>query len=165
VNAKNLPSTPAGILPLDASRLQQLQGWHVAKPEDYSISGLRFLQDHKLQAAGRITGDFGGIGGDDSAYLLADGTGRKRVSMMAKGTVAYDAIFKQIDAIARIPKSNLAKIQWMLPAPQVFSDGDGLLIIQNANDPTASVVLLRHGTQTSSARPADFNKIDLTPQQ
>jgi hypothetical protein len=35
-----------------------------------------------------------------------------------------------------------------------------LLVIQNAEDSTQSVVLLRHGTQTYSARPADFNKIE-----
>lgn len=165
VNARNLPLTPAGILPADASRLQQLQGWHVANPDDFSTSGLRFLHDHRLEPAGRIAGDFSGAGGDDRAYLLVDSTGRKRVSMMARGSVAYDTVFKQVDAVARIPKSNLAKIQWMSSAPQISSDGDGLLIIQNANDPTASVVLLRHGTQTNSARPADFNKIDLAPQQ
>jgi hypothetical protein len=52
----------------------------------------------------------------------------------------------------------------MSSAPQFAPDGDALLVIQNANDPTASVVLLRHGTQTNSARPADFNKIDLSSQ-
>ena len=164
-NARDLSSAPTGIMPADAARLQQLQGWHVAKADDYSVSGMRFLQDHQLASSGHITGDFGGRGGGDSAYFLVDSTGRKRVSMLSKGMVAYDAIFAQVDAVARIPKSNLAKIQWMSPAPRVSPDGDGLLIIQNANDPTASVVLLRQDTQTSSARPADFNKIDLTSPQ
>jgi hypothetical protein len=84
--------------------------------------------------------------------------------MMAKGLVAYDAIFAQADAMARIPKSSMAKIQWKSAAPQFPPDGDALLVVQNANEPTASVVLLRHGTQTISARPADFNKIDLASQ-
>jgi hypothetical protein len=163
--ARALPAAPTGIEPLDATRLQQLQGWHVAKSEDYSVPGLRFLQDHNLLASGHIMGDFGGRGGAaDSAYFLVDANGQKRVSMMSKGMVAYDAIFAHADALARIPKSSMAKIQWMASAPQSPSDGDGLLIIQNANDPTASVVLLRHGTQTDSARPADFNRIDLTSQ-
>ncbi|HEY3769284.1 MAG TPA: hypothetical protein VGN44_11480 [Candidatus Angelobacter sp.] len=155
----------SGILPADAVRLQQLQGWRVAKTEDFSISALRFLADHKLDTSGHIMGDFGGRGGEaDSAYFLVDATGRKRVSMMAKGMVAYDAIFAHADALARIPKSSVAKIQWMSSAPQVPPDGDALLVVQNANEPTASVVLLRHGTQTDTARPADFNKIDLGSQ-
>ena len=78
--------------------------------------------------------------------------------------VAYDAIFPQVDALARISKLTAAKIQWKSSAPQYPPDGDALLVVQNANDPTASVVLLRHGTQTLSARPADFNKIDLISQ-
>src|SRR5262249_22782449 len=97
----------------------------------------------------------------DSAYLLVDATGRRRVSMLAKGFVAYDAIFPQVDAVARIPQHTVAKIQWMSSAPQYPPDGDALLVIQNANDPAASVVLLRHGTQTLSAWPADFTKVDL----
>jgi hypothetical protein len=161
----NPNAAQSGITPADAARMQQLLGWRVAKADDFSGSGLRFLQEHRLEPAGHIMADFAGRGGaPDSAYLLVDGTGRKRVSMLAKGMVAYDAIFPKVDAVARISKSTVAKIQWMSSGPQYPSDGDALLVIQNANDPTASVVLLRHGTQTLSARPADFNKIDLASQ-
>jgi hypothetical protein len=165
-NASINPSAaPSGITPADAARMQQLQGWHVAKADDFSGSGLRLLREHRLEPAGHIMADFAGRGGiPDSAYLLVDSTGRKRVSMLAKGMVAYDAIFPKVDAVARISKSTVAKIQWMSAGPQFPSDGDALLVVQNANDPTASVVLLRHGTQTLSARPADFNKIDLAQQ-
>jgi len=165
-NASINPSAaPSGITPADAARMQQLQGWHVAKADEFSGSGVRFLREHRLEPAGHIMADFAGRGGiPDSAYLLVDSTGRKRVSMLAKGMVAYDAIFPKVDAVARISKSTVAKIQWMSSGPQYPPDGDALLVIQNANDPTASVVLLRHGTQTLSARPADFNKIDLARQ-
>ncbi|HXO38015.1 MAG TPA: hypothetical protein VN872_05235 [Candidatus Acidoferrum sp.] len=156
---------PSGVAPGDALRMQQLQGWRAAVRDDFSISALRFLREHRLEASGRIAGDFGGRGAAaDSAYLLVDTTGRRRVSMLAKGAVAYDAIFPKVDALARISKSSMAKIQWMSSGPPLPSDGDGLLVVQNANDPTASVVLLRHGSQTLSARPADFNKIDLVSQ-
>jgi hypothetical protein len=109
--------------------------------------------------------DFTGRGSAiDSAYLLVDTSGRKRVSMLARGAVAYDALFSKVDFLARISKSTLGKIQWMSSGPPLSPDGDGLLVVQDANDPTASVVLLRHGSQTLSARPADFNKIDLAQQ-
>jgi hypothetical protein len=161
----NGSAAPSGVLPGDAMRMQQLQGWRVARAEDFSGSALRFFREHRLEPAGHIMGDFGGRGSaGDSAYLLVDATGRKRVSLLAKGTVAYDAIFPQIDALVRISKSTVPQIQWMSAGPQNPPDGDALLVIQNANDPTASVVLLRHGTQTLSARPADFNKIDLVSQ-
>lgn len=164
-NANINSAPPSGVAPADAVRLQQLHGWRVAQTEDFSGPGLRFLREHRLEPAGHIMGDFGGRGSTaDSAYLLVDSTGRKRVSMLEKGTVAYDAIFPRLDAVARISKSTVPKIQWMSSGPQFPADGDALLVIQNANDPTASVVLLRHGTQTLSARPADFNKIDLASQ-
>src|SRR6476646_7533383 len=165
-NASINPSAAqSGITPADAARMQQLQGWRVAQVDDFSAPGLRFLREHRLEPAGHIMADFSGRGGaPDSTYLMVDGTARKRVSMLAKGMVAYDAIFPKVDAVARISKTTVAKIQWMSSGPQYPSDGDALLVVQNANDPTASVVLLRHGTQTLSARPADFNKIDLAQQ-
>jgi hypothetical protein len=161
-NASTNSVVSSGVAPADASRMQQLQGWHVAGADDFSVSALRFLREHRLEPSGHILGDFSGRGAAiDSAYFLVDSTGRKRVSMMAKGTVAYDAIFPQVEILARISRNALAKIQWMSAAPQFSSDGDALLVVQNANDPGSSVVLLRHGSQTLSARPADFNKIDL----
>ena len=158
----NVTALPAGVTPGDAVHLQQLQGWHVAKADDFSSSALRVLRERNLSPSGRITGDFSGGGGAaDSAYLFLDAAGRTRVTMLSRGLVAYDAIFPKIDFLARIPRSNLAKIQWMTQAPQFTADGDALLVVQNANDPAASMVLLRHGTQTYSARPKDFTKIDL----
>lgn len=165
-NASGNSVTPSsGVTPADAARMQQLQGWHVARAEDFSVSALRLLRERQLGPSGHIMGDFGGRGAAvDSAYLLVDATGRRRISMMARGLVVYDAIFPQADALARISKNSVAKIQWMSSAPQFPPDGDALLVIQNANDPTASVVLLRHGTQIYSARPADFTRIDLVSQ-
>ena len=161
----NTVAPPAGVMPADAVRLQQLQGWHAATRDDFAGAVQRYLQQRRLEPAGHIAADFEGSSRlSDSAYLLIDTSGRKRVSMLARGAVAYDAIFPRVDFLARIPKSAMAKIQWMSSGPPLPSDGDGLLVVQNANDPTASVVLLRHGAQTLSARPADFNKIDLATQ-
>ena len=156
---------PSGVAPGDAVRMQQLQGWHAATRDDFPAAVQRYLQQRRLKPLGHIVADFGGRGiAIDSAYLLIDTSGRKRVSMLEKGTVAYDAIFPKVDFLARISKSAMGKIQWMSSGPPLAPDGDGLLVVQNANDPTASVVLLRHGSQTLSARPADFNVIDLATQ-
>jgi hypothetical protein len=161
----NTVAPPSGVAPGDAVRLQQLQGWHAATSDDFPTAVRRYLQERRLEPAGRIVADFTGRGSAiDSAYLLVDTSGRKRVSMLARGAVAYDALFPKVDFLARISKSTLGKIQWMSSGPPLSPDGDGLLVVQDANDPTASVVLLRHGSQTLSARPADFNKIDLASQ-
>ena len=158
------PPIPAGMMPADAARLQHLQGWHLAGPDDFSGAAAHFLREHGLNLTGRVAGDFAGRGKSmDSAYLLVNGQGERRVSMLAGGGLAYDAIFPQAAALARIPKSSLARIKWKT-APQFNSDGDALLVIENADDPAAGLVLLRHGTQTYSARPADFSQIDLALQ-
>jgi hypothetical protein len=161
----NTTAPAPGVAPVDAARIQQLQGWHAATRDDFPAAVQRYLQERRLEPSGHIVADFGAGGSAiDSAYLLIDNSGRKRVSMLSRGAVAYDAIFPKVDFLARISKSALGKIQWMTSGPPLPPDGDGLLVVQNANDPTASVVLLRHGAQTLSARPADFNKIDLATQ-
>lgn len=155
----------SGVMPADAVRMQQLDGWHVARASEFSAAAQRFFREHNLPPTGRIQGDFGSRGNAaDTAYLLLDQAGRKRVTLLAMGMVAYDAILPQVDCLARVSKSNLARIQWKSKAPLLTDDGDALLVIQNANDPAASMVLLRHGTQTDSASPADFTKIDLVSQ-
>jgi len=161
----NAVAPPTGVAPGDAVRMQQLQGWHAATRDDFPAAVQRYLQQRRLSLSGHIVADFGGSGSAiDSAYLLVDTSGRKRVTMLSRGAVAYDAIFPKVEFLARISKSAMAKIQWMSSGPPLPPDGDGLLVVQNANDPTASVVLLRHGPETLSARPADFNKIDLATQ-
>jgi len=156
-----LSSQTSGVAPADAVRMQRLQGWHIAEANDFSAAAALFLRSYDLALSGRVQADFSGQGGAlDNGYLLIDGKGQRRVSMMANNVVAYDAIFPQAELIARIPKNNVARIQWTV-APQSTADGDALLVIQNANDPTASLVLLKHGAQTYSARPVDFSRIDL----
>jgi hypothetical protein len=157
-------SSARGASPIDTERLPQLQGWHVASGDEIPGAAATFLRVRGLPLAAKIVADFSGRGtAADSAYLLIDPQGQRRVTIMALGGVAYDAIFPRVDALARIPKASVAKIKWKT-APQFSADGDGLLVIQNADDPTASLVLLRHGIQTYSARPADFSQIDLALQ-
>lgn len=153
----------SGVAPADAARIQQLRGWHVASAEDFSGPAAHLLDRSGVPVSGRVAADFTGRGSAvDAAYLLIDSKGQRRISMLAGDAVAYDAIFPRLDFIARIPKESLAKIKW-ITAPKFGPDGDALLVVQDAENPSASLVLLRHGTQTYSGRPADFNEIDLGP--
>jgi hypothetical protein len=149
-----------GVPTADAEHMQRLEGWRVAAADDFSGLARWFQQQHGLAASGRVTADFSGdSAARDSAYLLTNNAGQKRLVMLAGGVVVYDVIFPHADLIAPIPHRNLPAIEW-IAAPQFAADGDALLVIQNAEDPTQSVLLLRHGAQTYSARPADFNKIE-----
>lgn len=151
----------SGVPAVDAIRVPRLNGWHVMTADDFSGAATRFLNDHHLPATGHIYADFAGRGAlAGSAYLLINSEGQCRVSMLSAGMVAYDAVFPRVDLVARIPKASLGRIQWN-SAPQFPSDGDALLVVQNVDDPAASLVLLRHGLQTYSGRPADFTQIIL----
>jgi hypothetical protein len=156
-------ASESGVAPDDAARIQRLRGWHVARPQDFSESATQWMREKQLPVSGRVIGDFAGKNeASDSAYLLLDEGGQRRISMLAGGVVAYDAIFPQLDFLARIPKDSVANIKWNT-APKFGPDGDALLVVQNADNPSASLVLLRHGTQTYSGRPADFTEIELGP--
>jgi hypothetical protein len=52
----------------------------------------------------------------------------------------------------------LAGVEW-ITAPREAADGDGLLLVEDADDPTSSLVLLRHEKQTYAGHPANFTKI------
>lgn len=157
----NASAISSGVLAADAVHIQRLGGWRVAGTGDFSPMALRFLRDHGLPETGRVSANFAGTGAArDSAYLLLDNSGQRRVVLFAGGRVAYDAIFPQADLLVPVPRSNLAAIQWT-SAPLQVTDGDGLLVIENADDPTASLVLLTRQSKIYSARPADFNKIEL----
>ena len=160
-SSKGSSVNSSGVEPGDALRMQHLQGWHVAKPNELSEIAVRFARNHGAANPGRIVGDFSGSGSvKDSAYLLINTEGKRRVSLLAGSEVAYDAIFPKVDLLARIPKASFTNIKWMSP-PRSAPDGDALLVIENIEDPSASLVLLKHGAQIDSARPADFTQIDL----
>ncbi|HEX2330970.1 MAG TPA: hypothetical protein VHN74_19755 [Candidatus Angelobacter sp.] len=159
-----VPTAASGVDPVDASRILHLAGWHAASAYDLHGGGVTYLRAQGAPVTGHIRADFSGSGTmQDSAYLLLDQNGRPRITVLAAGRLFYDAKFPRVDALARIPKATLAKIQWT-SFPQFTADGDGLLVIQNADDPTASLVLLKHGLQIYSAHPADFNQIELSSQ-
>ncbi len=154
---------PSGVPSADAGRIQNLRGWHVAQADDFSEPAARFLERNRIPISGRLNADFAGRGEAlDSAYLLINNQGQRRVSMLSGGMVVYDAIFPHLDFVARIPKASAGKIKW-ISAPKNGPDGDALLVVQNVENPSASLVLLRHGAQTYSAQPADFTEIDLGP--
>lgn len=157
-------SSLSGVEPADALHIQHLLGWHVAAANELSETAVRFARNHGAATPGHIVGDFSGSGSaKDSAYLLINTEGKRRVSLLAGNEVGYDAIFPQVDLLARIPKSSVANIKWTA-APRSAPDGDALLVIQNIENPSASLVLLKHGAQIDSARPADFTQIDLASQ-
>lgn len=166
------PTTPAqsasktipGVDPLDAGKIRQLEGWHLAAVDDFSDGAKQFLQDRSLEPSGRITADFSGKGEQaDNAYLLADGHGKRRVSMLADRSLAFDEIFDHAALIAAIPKGRFTELKWSA-APAGQPDGDLLLIVQDTDNPAANIVLFRNGNKIVSGALEDFTAVNFQQQ-
>ena len=156
------PAAIPGMATLDAAQIHRLQGWHVANQQDFSEPATQFLDKYALPPTGRIAADFGGRGiPDDHVYLLANSHGKRRITMLVDGTIAFDEIYDHVSLIASVPNSKFTSLQWTTPAPG-NPDGDLLLIVFDMNTPGANLVLFRSGNQTLSAALEDFSSANLT---
>lgn len=155
-------SLPAGVLPADAQFMGNLDGWRVATAEDFQPATMGWLRDNDTEPAGRITGDFTGMGsGTDVVYLLVNtNNGNKRVVMLGHGTSYYDVNFPSVAAIARMPKSLVASTEWAAK-PIGTPDGDGLVVIGDGTDNNSGMVLFLSNGKITSGKPADYTRVRL----
>jgi hypothetical protein len=155
-------SLPAGILPADAQFMGNLDGWRVATAGDFQPATIGWLRDNDREPAGRIEGDFTGLGsGNDVVYFLVNtSNGNKRVAMLGHGASYYDVNFPSIAAIGRLPKQLVNTIEWKA-APVGTPDGDGLVIVADGNDNTSGIVLFLSGGKIISGKPADYTRLRL----
>jgi hypothetical protein len=132
----------------------------VATAEDYAPAAVAWLRRHRVTAAGRVEADFSGAGGTrDAAYVLIDQEdGSRRVALVAGGVNRYDATFPEIALAARVRKGVLGAIQWVGEPPGT-PDGDGLLLVRQANDRASGLVLFVKGDRVISAAPQDYQLI------
>jgi hypothetical protein len=153
---------PAGIRPADAQNMLRLEGWRVAEPSDFSNAGLGWMRGNGQEPGGRIEADFVGAGNStDSAYLLInDQTGKRRVVMVGHGSGFYDVEFDHIDAVARLRSRYMSNVAWSMPLAG-DPDGDGLVLVLNAADPDASLVLYLKDRRLMSGKPADYQRVRL----
>ena len=150
-----------GMLVRDAALIPAANTWRVAAHDDFDPIAIAWMEAEKQPATGRITGDFSGNGGDrDAAYVLARPDGTRRVVLLAAGINRYDATFTHVAIAARIPKSDLGAIQWTGDTA-LYSDGDALLIVRNADDPQSGLVVGVFGKDITIAIPADYQAIHL----
>jgi len=155
------PPVPAGIAPNDALVMRNLEGWRVATTEDFPPEATTFLNGYGEEARGVIEGDFSGSGrGDDVAYILTNDRHQFRLLVIASHATRYDAEFPSLGFVARIPKDSAGSVQWN-GAPPAAMNGDGLLIVTNAQDRASGMALFLGPERIASAAPADFQTLSL----
>ena len=156
-----VPPQPAGVLPSDARVITNLDGWRAATTDDFNPNTAGWLRSQGVEASGRVRGDFSGTGSsDDVAYVLIGPKGEHRVVLLIQGNDRYDTQYPGIAAAARVPKDKVAHIDWLGSAPTDY-EGDGLLLVRNADDVASGLILFVAGHRVVSGVPANYQQVAL----
>lgn len=161
---------PEGMTVADAAVIRNLENWRAATTNDADPTVVTWLRDHGVSFSPHVTfdadsgGDKNSAGNkDDSAYLLINDKGQRRVVIVVNSAIAYDARFPSIDCIARVPKSVIGQINWLGIVPNDVQ-GDGLLLVRNGEDPKSGLILFYSHGRILSAAPSDWQQVRIDAQ-
>jgi hypothetical protein len=155
------PPVPAGITPNDAINIHNLAGWRLASAEDFQADAVGWLRGFGAEGSGIIKGDYSGMGlGDDVAYVLVNDKHQFRLVVIANHANRYDSQFGKLALVGRIPKDSAASVQWNGSPPGSVL-GDGLLIVNNAQDRASGVAVFLGPDRIASAAPADYQAVGM----
>lgn len=151
---------PAGVSQADLQRMPGVIGWRVATADDFDANALSWVQSqHSGAVSGRLEGNFSGTQrGNESAYVFiresGPQAGERRVVILDNNQVLMDAGYRSLAIAAILPKDNFAGTEWQnKPAAP---DGDGVLIVRDANDPKSGIVLYASNGKLATARPSSY---------
>jgi len=148
-----------GVLPSDAANILYLKGWRLAQEADFDANEVGWLRAQGAATGATLPSDFSGKNnGHDTAYILVNDEGMKRVVVLSEGRLIYDRRYRQILAAARVPASDLNAIEWRAPLP-AKPDGDGLLIVTKPEDPTANLILTFKEGSLMLGAPVNYQKV------
>ncbi len=152
---------PAGVAASDIALIPAVNYWGLVTDKDLEAAGAEWMRRQGQAPTARITGDFVGSGNPaDVAYVLKRRGGMLRVVLLSGGKNKYDTNFSPLALVARVPKSALADLQWA----DKFSgtpDGDGLLIVRKADDPSTAIIVMLVGGKAITGRPPDYRDLRL----
>lgn len=154
-------SAPAGILPSDAGAIAALKGWRLATEADFDPDLLSWLHDKDITPSGKIAGDFSGKNnGQDRAYVLVNENGLTRIVVISQGRTVSDFAYRHLAIAIRVPAAVIPAIAWRAPilGPP---DGDGLLIVADAKDPSSASVLVLSSGKAIEALPENYRNVSL----
>jgi hypothetical protein len=153
------PASAAGVAPADANIIPQLEGSRLATAEDFNPDSVSWLRGTGREASGEISGAFTAFG-QSKAYVLVGKDAMWRIVILADGQLRCDAKYRSVALVARVPKQVIQNIIWSDPPPS-GSEGDGLLVVRDANDLGSGVVLLLRGGEVVSGTPSSYQQIPM----
>ena len=154
--ARWIPASES-VAPEDASLISDSDNYRVARIDDFAQESVSWLSASGQQASGDIPGAYSAAG-SSHAYVLIGRDSTWRVLIVANGQVRCDARYRTLSVVARIPKNLIQKIAWS-EQPQAESEGDGLLVVRAADNPTSGVVLFLQGDQVVTGTPVNFYQV------
>ncbi len=149
-----------GIPPSDAARIPGVTRWRLATADDFEGAALAWMHGVGAKAQTRIEGEFCADGGPGVAYLLVSPEQGRRVVVLCQGENVYDATFRFVGMMVRIPAAAARSIPWASRPPEDPS-GDVLLITRTPEDPHSGLALFVRGHRVISGVPADYESIKL----
>jgi len=152
---------PSGMTANDAQLIVHLQGWRVAKEEDFSSTMRGWLRDNSQTAGGRLVGNFTGQGANRKDRRLSENqTGKRRVVVVGHGAIRYDAIFDKVTGIGRVNSGSIERNEWELK-PQGKPDGEGLMVVFGGEQASDALVVFLEGQKLLAGKPADYQSLRL----
>jgi len=155
----------SGVPPADAAQIAGLPDFRLASENDFNPDGAAWTRSRTgREVSGRVEGSFSGNDATENAYVLVrdsgPNAGQKRVVMLAKNAVKYDAGYPELAVVGKVPRENFAGIEWVgkPPAP---ADGDGLLIVRKPNDLRSGTVIYLSGGRTEAAVPVNYLNVGI----
>lgn len=150
-----------GVPVNDASVINGMDRWRMAKPEEIHAEFAKWLRESGQKPESRI--EFNPVGSGLSrgvAYLLVRDDGSRRLVILVDHRAVFDACFSRIDGIALVPAASFPKLKWgQGQAP----DGDAILVVRDAGDPRSAELLFFPNGTLFSGVPRDYSAIDLHP--
>jgi len=162
-NPSQESSIPAGVLPADATSMNDLDGWRLATTDDFDLTASNWLRGSGISPAGSIDGDFSGQqNGRDRAYVLVNKTsGQRRLALLVANSEVYDTKFSSLAGVARFPRAEIDSVQWQNDHKPENVTGDGLLLILKGDDPASSTVLFVQNQRVISYNPTNYQSVRL----
>jgi hypothetical protein len=151
---------PAGLYPVDAAYIRNLQGWRLATEADLDPNVRGWLRGQRIAFEGRMEARFSPDGRPDVAYVLRNESGAWRVILLVDGQNRYDATWESLAGVAIFSRFSLPNLQWTGPPPEGV-ENDGMLLIRSAEDPASGLVVFPAGNRIISAAPANYQSIRL----
>jgi hypothetical protein len=152
---------PAGVAASDVGLIPDVNHWELVTDKDLEAAGQDWMRRQGQTPAARMTGDFAGSGSATGVvYVMKRRGGMLRVVLLSGGRNKYDTNFSPLALVARVPKAALVDLAWS----DKFSgtpDGDGLLIVRKADDPSTAIIVMLTGGKAITGRPASYRDLHL----